>query len=376
VAGLSIRVLDPLVAEIARDLASSPQTVAMLASAFAVPYALSQPLLGPLGDAVGKARIIKACLVALLISMIAGTFAPSVETLFASRVAAGLAGGGIIPISFAIIGDRFDIADRQVALSRVLAAMLSAVLVGSIGSGLIASAYGWRTVMGLVTIITAIAMVVAWTSLKPKTSRPPSTFSLRGILRGYGIVFQNPRAAICYAAVFIEGVFVFGLLPYVAVLLENRGAGTVREAGLVLAGMGLGGLFYTISVPFLLKRLGSMFTLIRVGGLIAAVGYAGLSAGGPWWFEAVAFAVLGFGFYAIHNSLQTQATELAPENRGAALSLHAFFFFSGHAAGPPIYAVLLANAGPFLTLASLAVVVPVLAFMLAWALARHKSISD
>ena len=39
----------------------------------------------------------------------------------------------------------------------------------------------------------------------------------------------------------------------------------------------------------------------------------------------------------IHNSLQTQATELAPQARGAAVALHAFFFFFGQACGPLLY---------------------------------------
>ena len=375
VAALSIRVIDPLVPEIARDLVSAPQTIAMLASAFAVPYALSQPFLGPLGDSIGKARVIKGCLLALLLSLIVSTVADSVEVLFISRIAAGLAGGGIIPVSFAIIGDRFDIQHRQVALSRVLGAMLTAILVGSVASGLIASAFGWRAVMGLAAAVTAVALVVAMVSLKPRENRPEGRFGLKSIIHGYRVVFQNPRAILCYVAVFVEGVFVFGLLPYIAVLLEQRGAGGVREAGFVLAGMGLGGVLYTVAVPLLLRLLGNMFNLIRMGGILAAIGYGGVALAGPWWIEMVAFAILGFGFYCIHNSLQTQATELAPKNRGAAVSLHAFFFFLGHAAGPPLYAVALGTAGAWLTLSSLVVIVPLLALLLAWSLQRLHTVA-
>jgi predicted MFS family arabinose efflux permease len=49
--------------------------------------------------------------------------------------------------------------------------------------------------------------------------------------------------------------------------------------------------------------------------------------------------VTGIGFYMIHNSLQTQATELAPDARGAAVALHAFFFFLGQACGPIMYQI-------------------------------------
>jgi predicted MFS family arabinose efflux permease len=55
--------------------------------------------------------------------------------------------------------------------------------------------------------------------------------------------------------------------------------------------------------------------------------------------QFVAFTVLGFGFYTLHASIQVQATELSPVARGAAMSLHSFFFFMGHASGPVLYGV-------------------------------------
>ncbi len=51
------RSVEPLVGVIARDLASDPRTVALLATAFALPYAFIQPILGPIADALGKERI-------------------------------------------------------------------------------------------------------------------------------------------------------------------------------------------------------------------------------------------------------------------------------------------------------------------------------
>jgi predicted MFS family arabinose efflux permease len=51
------------------------------------------------------------------------------------------------------------------------------------------------------------------------------------------------------------------------------------------------------------------------------------------------------GFYMIHNSLQTQATELAPMNRGSAVAAHAFFVFLGQACGPILYGVGLTSIG-------------------------------
>ena len=101
----------------------------------------------------------------------------------------------------------------------------------------------------------------------------------------------------------------------------------------MLAGFAIGGFLYTALVRSMLAALG-LCSLIRWGAYVCGLGFAGLALGGSWPVEALAFVVVGLGFYMIHNSLQTQATELAPGARAAAVAAHAFFFFLGQAAGP------------------------------------------
>jgi predicted MFS family arabinose efflux permease len=193
---------------------------------------------------------------------------------------------------------------------------------------------------------------------------------LASALEGYGQVFANARAYVCYAGVFVEGVLIFGLLPYIATLLTARGAGGSFEAGMVLAGMAIGGLVYTQIVARLIGRMGGVANLIRVGGVFLSIGFAGVALQGSWGVEMAAFALLGFGFYSIHNSLQTQATELAPGHRGASVALHAFFFFLGQSAGPIVYAVALEAVPVWELLSAVALVAFLLSLLLAHALRR------
>ena len=55
--------------------------------------------------------------------------------------------------------------------------------------------------------------------------------------------------------------------------------------------------------------------------------------------------VLGFGFFLLHNSVQTEVTELAPSARALASSLHAFSFCLGQAVGPMVYGLALPAMG-------------------------------
>lgn len=371
---LIVRIVDPLIPQIARELASDPNRVALIASAFAFPYALGQPILGPLGDALGKARVIKWCLAALSAALALSVVAPTVELLFLSRFLAGLAAGGTIPLAIAMVGDRFAINERQVALSQLLMAMLVGQILGVVGSGLIGSLVNWRWVMALGCALVVASLVLAIRSLEARPDATRKAFSLGGMRHGYARVFANPRAKVCYGAVFVEGMCIFGLLPYLAVLLEARGAGGIREAGFVLAGLGAGGILFTLSVRHMLRALGGQMNLIRAGGTFAGLGLALYSAAGSWPSECAAFVVTGLGFYMIHNSLQTQATELAPDARGAAVALHAFFFFFGQACGPVLYQLGFAAFGQLSPLPVLiaAMAMAMLGFVVARLLSRPQ----
>lgn len=370
VGALCVRLVDPVVPEIARDLGVSAATAALLATAFAFPYAIGQPVLGPLGDAIGKVRVIKTALAVLAVMLALSALAPTYEILFATRLIGGLAAGGIIPLAFAIVGDRFPFEQRQVALTRVLMAAMLGQLASVIGSGMIASVFGWRAVMAAAAVVTLLILAVSMRHLKPRADAVRHAFTLTRVRSGYAAVFANPRAAACFVTVFIEGVAVFGLFPYIAVLLEQRAAGGIREAGFVIAGMGLGGLAFTLAVKPLLARIGGMMRLMRAGGVISAIGLLGAGLATGWVAQALAFVVMGFGFYALHNSIQTQATELAPDNRGAAVALHAFFFFLGQAAGPVVYRLGIATIGPELSTAIAAGLIACLGFWLAGRIER------
>ncbi|MBX9924911.1 MAG: MFS transporter [Hyphomicrobiaceae bacterium] len=369
-AALTVRFADPLVTDMARSFQTTPEHMALIASAFALPYAFAQLVLGPLSDAAGKGRVMAVCLAALTVALALSAIAPTPDALFAARLVAGAAAGGTIPIALAIVGDSVGVEGRQVALSRLLLGMLTGHLTGTLLAGLVGDAYGWRTVMwlgcGLIAAATSVALAFVTPMVKPGTG--VLTFS--SVRTGYERVFENPRAIVCFIAVAIGGTALFGLLPHVASMLEARGVGSVREAGFIAAAAGLGGIIYTLSVKYLLARLGGQSNMIRVGGITAGTGFllAALSPG--WQSEAFAFVVLGLGFYMVHNSLQTQATELAPDARGAAVSLHAFAFFMGQATGPPLYAAGIRTVGPFATLCVAGAIMAATGLVLASALTR------
>ncbi|MCP5979078.1 MFS transporter, partial [Klebsiella pneumoniae] len=71
------------------DLQISLQEAALLSSAFAVPYALSQLVFGMVGDAFGKVRVMRLTLTMMSIGLVACAIAPTHGTLMAARIFTG-----------------------------------------------------------------------------------------------------------------------------------------------------------------------------------------------------------------------------------------------------------------------------------------------
>ncbi len=336
------RAVEPMVGVIARDLSSTPQTIALLSAAFALPYAFIQPVLGPVGDALGKERVMKVALAVLFLALACSIFAPDAATLFTLRVIAGAAAGGSIPLSLALIGDRVAMAQRQVALSRYMVAVIIGQLTGSSLAGLLAEWIGWRGVFTIST--TMVALALAATVVGFKGAMPGGQFDLKSALLRYRDILSNPRALTLFSLVFVEAIAIFGIFPYVAPLLEERGGGGATEAGFALGGFAIGGLVYSALVAWMLKRLGIGRILVG-GGFSAGAALVLLGLGGDWKLDAAAMLFLGLGFYMLHNTFQAQVTEVAPGARASAVALHAFSFFFGQALGVVLMGFGLRNAG-------------------------------
>ena len=349
ITALASRATDPVIPQIAHDIQVDPNAVALLTTAFALPFALSQPVIGPVGDMVGKVRVMIACLAVTILAMLASGLATDFSILLGARIVAGIAAGGIFPVGIAVIGDLVPVQERQIAIGRWLTAVITGNLLGSSLAGVIGDLTGWRGVFFAITALGLLAIVVAIVTLRQAARVKPAGLSLSGFSAGYGSVFANPRAKVCFGAVFAEGVIVFGLFPFVALLLHAAGETRATIAGAIIAGFSLGGVVYAVAVPMLVARWRPDQLMIGGGGL-AALALAIVAFNLPWPVQFAAFTLLGFGFYSMHGSIQVQATELSSSARGAAMSLHSFFFFAGHASGPVLYGLAFVKFGSVTTL--------------------------
>jgi predicted MFS family arabinose efflux permease len=360
--GFALRLVDPIVLPVAAHFSITPAAAAMLNTAYALPYAFAQPFLGPIGDRFGKPRCIQVCIAGLAVMLFAGALAPSFALLLASRIAAGVFAGGLIPLVLAGLGDTYAMTERQVMLGRMLLAIISGQMLGSVVSGFANVAFGWHSALFIASGVGAVAAAVAWTAMPPAAARGDGPHASFAAL--YGRVFANPKAPWLYGAVMLEGALFYGLFPFMSEVLvattARGGAHAISvETGLVLGAFGIGGLLYAVSVRRLLRLFG-VRRMCLIGAASAGICYAALAGLPLWWLDAAAMFLAGVSFYMLHNSMQTEATELAPTARGSAVALFACGFFVGQGVGPLVFGALLHTVGPQVALIAVALSVIVL----------------
>jgi len=369
---LFTRAVDPVIPQIAADLAVDVSTAALLTSAFAFPYALVQPALGTAGDFFGKTRLMNVCLLIVALAALACAVATSFSLLVAMRVAAGLVAGGVFPIAMALIGDLMPINQRQVAIARLLAVGLSGNLVGASFAGVVGDLLGWRGVFAMLGLFGLIVAIMAFFVFRNVVTAPPAPFHRAAAIANFRSIFADPRAKICFGAVFLEAIFIHGLFPYVALLLLETGATRVSSiAGLLIAAFAVGGVVYSLVIPVLIGRVPERGLMI-IGGAIAAAGLVLTSLHFSWVLQIAIYLGFGLGFYLLHGSIQVHVTDLSQTARGAAASLHSCFFYLGQAIGPVIYGIGFAHGGPEPTLLAGAAVVMGVGLVCA-RLLRHRS---
>lgn len=363
-AALSTRALDPVLPHVAEDFSISIATAASIAAGFALIYALVQPAIGAAADLFGKARLMTLCLALLGIACILGALASTFSALFATRILAGIASGGVFPVALGLTADLVAPAKRQVAIGRTMAGSMTGNLLGASASGIIGDFIGWRGVLVILGALGLIAAVAVAAGFRGAALTPPPKTDLKTLRQGYRTIFANPNTRYCYSAVFVEGCCVFGLFPFIAAFLFDLGEKSLSIAGIVIAGFAVGGLLYTFTVSRMLPRLGVKGMMIAGGGIVA-LQLALLAFGPGWKLQFLSLLAMGWGFYMIHGCLQVFASELSIGARATAMSLHSFFFFMGQTVGPLAYGLGLQHGGKVPTMLVSAAIMTVLGLVCA-----------
>ncbi|MEK7751112.1 MAG: MFS transporter, partial [Acidobacteriota bacterium] len=119
---------------------------------------------------------------------------------------------------------------------------------------------------------------------------------------------------------------------FIPMHLQQRFSLGPAAAGAMVTAYAAGGVLYAVGARRFVARLGEG-GLALGGGLVLAAGYISLAFAPVAWASLPGILLVGVGFYMLHNTLQVNATQMAPAARGSAVALFAMCLFTGQSTG-------------------------------------------
>jgi len=269
----------PVLPALQREFHTSPSLITWTLTAWLLSAAIATPILGRVGDMVGKRRTLLVVLAALALGSLIAATAPTIGVLLIGRVVQGL-GGAMFPLAFGIIRDNLPAARVPAAIGALSAVIAVGSGLGTILAGPIVDGLGWRWLFWIPLIATAVAGLLAALVIPESTSRAEGRINWPAatLLAGWLVALLLPLS---------EGMvwgwgspLVIGLFVLAAVLLGAWIVVEVRSR--------------TPLIDMRIMRLPGVWT-VNLAALFIGAGMFGIFAFFPRFVQTPVSAGYGFG---------------------------------------------------------------------------------
>ncbi|MDQ7794755.1 MAG: MFS transporter [bacterium] len=348
-------ILFPNLILIEREFAVDRFQMGLVSSAFTVLGALMALAWGYLADRSSRKRLLVWAVILGEIPCLLTGFARTYEELLFWRILTGFGVGGMIPISFSLLGDYFTPSQRNAANAWFGALMGLGVVLGMLVAGVVGPALGWRLPFVLLALPNFLLVPLFWRYC-PEPQRGQGEPELRALLEhqvslplpppgGFPALFRVPTNLLAFLQG-IPGCIPWGVLPafIITYYVETKGY-SISSATLMtvifgagsLAGSLLGGMagarVQLAAQAYLPLFIGASIFL----GAFPAFLVVGYPTGTGRGIVTSTFLALLTGTVAGMAGPNVKALLMnvnLPENRGAIASLFALTDSIGRGAGP------------------------------------------
>jgi EmrB/QacA subfamily drug resistance transporter len=150
----------PVLSTLQADLHTTQNTVTWVLTAYLLSASIFTPVMGRLGDMIGKERVFVATLVALAVGSLLAAVATNVLVMIIARVIQGI-GGGVVPLAFGIVRDEFPAAKVSGAVGFIASLAAVGAGLGVVLAGPIVQALDYHWLFWIPMILTIVAAVAA-----------------------------------------------------------------------------------------------------------------------------------------------------------------------------------------------------------------------
>jgi predicted MFS family arabinose efflux permease len=185
-------------------------------------------------------------------------------------------------------------------------------------------------------------------------------------------VLKVPWARRVLATIFLEGVLL-GALAFIPTHLHRVYGLPLTVAASIAMLYGVGGLAFAAVSSVLVHRLGEA-GLATTGAILLALGFGAIALTKFVFVATLSCLLVGFGLYMLHNTLQVNATQMAPTQRGSSLALFAAWLFIGQSTGVSLAGYTSERFGTSATILAAGLLLLMLGLLFGAALRRRGSV--
>ncbi|MEO3743491.1 MFS transporter [Plantactinospora sp. B5E13] len=221
--------ISPVLPTIQHNLHTSQNTVTWVLTAYLLSAAVFTPILGRVGDMVGKKRMLVVAMAALAVGCLLAALAPTIGVLIIARVVQGI-GGAVFPLSYGIIRDEFPAARMSSAIGAMSAIIAAGGGVGVVMAGPIVAALDYHWLFWIPMIVVAATALTAALLVPESRVRAPGRINWGGsvLLSGWLVALLlgvSKAPAWGWSSGRVLGLLLLAVVLAVAWLVaENRAA--------------------------------------------------------------------------------------------------------------------------------------------------------
>ncbi|HAW22408.1 MAG: MFS transporter [Gammaproteobacteria bacterium] len=315
-----------LMPNVAQGLGISEPQVGHVISAYALGVVVGAPLLAILGSRVFRRHLLLLLMTFFALGNFASAMAADYHTLMVFRFIAGLPHGAYFGVAMLVAASMVAPDQRAKAVSRVLAGLTIAMLIGNPTATWLGQWLSWRWAFGLVGLIALLTVLLVAIFLPLDRSEPRNNPMLE--LRDFN---RKPVwLALAISSIGFAGMFcVFSYLA--PTLLEVTGVGE-HWIPVGLAALGLGGIVGNIFGGWLFDKLGfKAIAWLLLWSIVVLLVFP-LAAHSLWTILPAAFAV--GTMISLGPPLQTHLMDVAGEAQTLAAASNHSAFNVANALGP------------------------------------------
>ena len=347
----------PLSPYLARDFGADDLEVGLLMSVYSLAQLMFAPLWGYLSDRLGRRPIILGCLIGSSLFYLWFSFATTLETLFLTRILAGVF-GAVMSVSMACIADVTGEKERSKNMGLVGAAIGLGFIVGPFLGGLFGSLgrywgdsppFGSSLAAFGAFIVCVINLIITFCFLRESFVKSNhSSLSVKNILLNIKTMHQSRIRQLLSAfryPVLNQTLFMYFLLTLALAGIEASLFLYVRDRlswSHFPASIGFTyiGLMMVFTQGFLVRKLIPAFgeyKTVMWGLIVAGIGFAGVGMTNWLWFLAMSVTLLCIG-YGLASTCLSGAVSLltSRDQQGGIFGVHQSLFSMGRIMGPAL----------------------------------------